>query len=157
MPQFALITSRLARLLEARLLRRRQLRGVIDVPFSRSLVMRCGEPLGATSAPVLPRLEQEPAASPIKAPSNRQHPSAIGSGAVISHSDVLPHTLYPESPKMLGRDKERLFPDCRQEEKGGSFLKYLAAKRPRWNGEVLFCFIFDGGKLGRYTGLPFKS
>lgn len=58
---------------------------------------------------------------------------------------------------MLGRDKERLFPDCRREEKGGSLLKYLTAERSRWNEEVLFCFIFDVDKLLSYTGLPFKS
>lgn len=58
---------------------------------------------------------------------------------------------------MPGRDKERLFPDCRREEKGGRLLKYLTAKWSRWNEEVLFCFIFDVGKLRSYTGLPFKS
>lgn len=51
-------------------------------------------------------------------------PSSIGSGAVIPHSDVFPHTRYPESLKKPRRDKERLFPDCRREERGGRSLKY---------------------------------
>lgn len=68
------------------------------------------------------------------------------------------HSATQKSLKMPGRDKERLFPDCRREEKAGKgFLKYLRVKRSRWNEEVLFCFIFDVGKLRWYTGLPFKS
>lgn len=58
---------------------------------------------------------------------------------------------------MPWRDKERLFPDCRREEKEGRFLKYLTGRQSRWNEEVLFCFIFDADKLWSYTGLPFKS
>lgn len=58
---------------------------------------------------------------------------------------------------MPGRENERLFPDCQQEEKGGRSLKYLTAMQSHWNKEILFCFIFDAGKLLRYTGLPFKS
>lgn len=87
--------------------------------FSRSPVMRRAEPLGAPPPPIFlfsHRWRSEPHLQLNRPPP--AHPSAIGSGAVISHSDVFPHSPYPESLKIPGRDKERLFPDCRQEEKG---------------------------------------
>lgn len=107
-------------------------------------------PLHRKSQPQL-QLNRSPLATPI----------VVGFGAVISHADVCSHTPYPESLKMPGRDMKRLFPDCWQEgnsvEWWGGCLKYLTARRPWCNEEVLFCFIFDAGKLQRYTALPFKS
>lgn len=124
--------------------------------FSRSPVMRCAEPLGAPLIFLFSHRRRSQPHLQLNRPPPA-HPSAIGSGAVISHSDVFPHTPYPESLKMPRKDKERLFPDCWQEEKEGRGLKYLTAMRPLCNEEILFCFIFDAGKLQRYTALPFKS
>lgn len=133
---------------------RHQLRGVISVPFLGHWLCDALSHWEHRVSPV----QEKPSTSPIKAPSTSYtHPPAIRSGAVISHSDACPHTLYPECQKMLKRDKERLFVDCRREKKGESILKYLRAKESRWNKEVLFCFIFDVRKLQSYTALPFKS
>lgn len=137
----------------------RQLGGVISVPFLGHWlcdVPSHWEPLGASRIPVLP-LQEKPATSPIKPPttSYTHPPSDLEQSSCIQTSSL---TLCTQSPRRCrGRDKERLFPDCRREEKGGRFLKYLTAKRSRWNEEVLLCFIFDVGKLRSYTGLPFKS
>lgn len=112
-----------------------QLWGVISIPFlghwlceARSHWQPLGatgshwEPLGATRTPILPP-QEKPAKSPIR-PLHQRRPSSLGSGAVVPHPDVFPHTRYPESLKKPERDKERLFPDCRREEKGGRFVKY---------------------------------
>lgn len=127
MPLFALISSRLypsalvsseAPLLSAP--------GSDQCFFSRSLVMWSAEPLGATRIPVLPLQERQPHLQLKRPPPTPLTRHQMWSSHLAFR--CLPSYSAQESLKMPGRDKERLFPDCRQEEKGGGwFLKYLTA------------------------------
>lgn len=64
--------------------------------FSRSLVMRCTEPLGATHIPILPQ-QEKPATSPIKPPSTSytHPPSDLEQSSRIQTSSL---TLCTQSP-----------------------------------------------------------
>lgn len=135
----------------------RQLWGVISIPFLGHWLCearRHWEPLGATGnrwEPLAllfchqPTLQLGPSISDAHPPSDVEQSSRI---------QTSPLTLGTGVPEEAGRDKERLFADCRREGKGGRFVKYGGEKRSLRNEEVLFCFIFDGGKPRSYTGLP---
>lgn len=157
MPLFSLISNRLQPLVFVRSeVPLPSTPGSDQCSLSRSLVMRCAEPLGATHIPILPP-QEKPATSPIKPPSTSytHPPSDLEQSSHIQTSSL---TLCTQSPwRSRGETRKDCFLIAGKRKKGGRFLKYLAVKRSRWNEEVLFCFIFDVGKLRRYTGLPFKS
>lgn len=69
----------------------------------------------------------------------------------------LPSHSVPRVPEDAGERQGKIVSWLPARGKRRKVLKYLTGKRSRWNEEVLFCFIFDAGKLRRYTGLPFKS
>lgn len=125
--------------------------------FSRSPVMRCNEPLGAPPHFPIPPLHEKPAPSPIKPPSTgyTHPPSNLEQSSRMQMSSLTLRTLSPR--RCRGKTWKDCFLIAGKRKKRGRFFKYLTAKRPQRNKKVLLCFIFDAGKLQRYTGLPFKS
>lgn len=102
--------------------------------------------------PLLPPLEK-PATSPIKPPSTGT--SDLEQSSRIQTSSL---TVRTQSPwRYWGETRKDCFLIAGKRKRGRRFLKYLIATWPRCNEEILFCFIFDAGKLQRYTALPFKS
>lgn len=121
MPLFPLISSRLQP--------RAFVRSAAPLPstpgsdqcsFSRSLVMRCAEPLGSTRTPILPPLEK-PATSPIKPPSTgyTHPPSDLEQSSRIQTSSL---TLCTQSPwRCQGETRKDCFLIAGKRKKGEGF------------------------------------
>jgi len=113
----------------------------------------------ATGSPLIflfPLLQEKPATSPLKPPFTGYTlpPSDLEQSSCIQMSSLTSRTQSPW--RCQWETRKDCFLIAGKRERGGRFLKHLTAKRP-WCNKVLFCFIFDAGKIQRYTGLPFKS